>query len=219
MPARSQMLWMVTASLCFLHLSNAPALSQTMSFSFYTNMTIDSGGRVYADVTAYDNSSGCSHSGYSMNVSLSGPLGGSASAWGQMSASASLANGDGDYLSTAVLRLTCSCMNYSVISVGGGGTRSTRTQFRAVFDYKQANGNKHQYDAKCTHSCQPSRVCIAVQSPYPPYAFFGGYKLVTPAATRCSQSTPIVTSTSYNANPCLGTGVGLWTSYDSGCQF
>lgn len=198
-----------------LGLSAKPAFGQ-MSFSFYTNMTIDSDGRVYSDVTGYDNTgSACFHSGYSLSATLYGPLGGQFTGWGSLSASASLENDDGDYISIASLRLTCSCNGNGQITVGGPGSSQTagRTRHRAVFQYSHPNGDGYQYNAMCTHSCQPSRVCVTTQNTY---AYFNGFKLATPALTRCTQG-PIYTTAGFPG--CVGTGTGLWNSFFSGCQF
>jgi hypothetical protein len=193
--------------------SAVPAASQTMSFSFYQNWNVGSDGRVYVDVTAYDNSSGCSHSGYSLNVSLTGPSGGSGAGWGGMSASANLNNGDGNYGVSDDLQVTCSCMHYNPIHAGGGQT-AARQAFRAVFSYRGLNGSQYEYGAVCTHSCQPSRICMAGSASY---AYFNGFKIVTPALTRCQPSGVYSLSSSYSANPCAGTGAGLWTSFDDRC--
>lgn len=193
--------------------SALPALCQTMSFSFYRNWTVGSNGRVYVDVTAYDNSSGCSHSGYSLSVSLSGPFGANSIGWGGMAASTSLENGDGDYIGTESLSLTCSCMNYSKIKVGGG-QKANRAKFRAVFSRRGINGDKYEYGAMCTHSCQPSKICM---SAFASYVYFDGFKIVTPVLTRCQSTGVYKTSSSYTANPCLGTGSGLWTSFEDNC--
>jgi hypothetical protein len=198
-----------------LALSAEPAFAQ-MGFSFYTNMTIDSDGRVYTDVTGYDNTgSACIHSGYSLSAKLYGPLGGQVTGTGYLFASANLENDDGDYISIASLRLTCSCNGNSQITVGGPGSNQTapRTRHRAVFQYSHPNGDGYQYNAMCTHSCQPSKVCLMNQNTY---AYFNGFKLVTPVATRCTEG-PIYTTSGFPG--CVGTGTGLWTSFNSGCQF
>lgn len=191
-----------------------PAVAQTMSFSFYKNLTVGSTGRVYADITAYDNSSGCSHSAYSTTATFYGPNSTSSFGYGSMSASTSLLSGDGDYTVVPSLQLTCSCMNYSRITVGGPSQTGNRAQFRAVFSYRGLNGPKYEYGGMCTHSCQPSRICMSGSNNY---AYFNGFKLVTPVATRCQPSGVYSLSSTYNANPCVGTGTGLWTSFDDNC--
>jgi hypothetical protein len=88
------------------------------------------------------------------------------------------------------------------------------TRFRAVFQRRGPNGDKVEYGAVCTHSCQPGKVCLVDNAEW---AFFEGVKIVTPFISRCSLTTPVFATTM--RMDCIGSGVGLWTSYNHGCPF
>jgi hypothetical protein len=200
----------VMATLC------GPASAQTMSFSFYTNTTVNADGTMVSDVTAYDGSSGCTHGNYTLTVTMYGPSGGTAASSGQMHTTVSLQNGDGDYTVSSSLRYLCSCMNNSYVSVGNGQT-ANRSTFRAVFQYNHPNGNKYEYSGMCAHSCQPSRVCLSVRRNF---AYFNGFKVITPVASQCRASSIMDVSDTYAANPCIGSGAGsVIAGWDPMCPF
>lgn len=209
--------WPLASVVLLVLLLPTVASSQSMSFSIYTDVTIDTSGRIHADITGYDNSSGCSHWNHSLPSSIYGPNGGNTSTSGWSAVSLNLLDDDGDYTIVSNITVNCSCMGGMNYTVSGSNTTANRSRFRAVWDYKQPNGSLHQYNAKCTHSCQPSRVCIDSTAPF---AFMEGFKLVTPAISVCRPSSPVLTSSSYSANPCLGSGsYGFSGGFDHGCPF
>ena len=69
---------------------------------------------------------------------------------------------------------------------------------------------------------QPSRVvahdnrfvCIGIQKAY---ASLSGFKVVTPALSACNPVSVVQTSDTRPA--CVGTGFGVFTTFDSGCPF
>jgi len=120
----------------------------------------------------------------------------------------------GDYTISSDTTLSCSCVG--ALDAGGTTELAQLSKFRAVFQYSNPNGNKYQYNRFCIHSCQPSRVCIDTRADW---CFFEGRKVVSPALTRCSQDTPVIPSSSYASNPCIGSGSGVWSSFVDGCPF
>jgi hypothetical protein len=201
----------------FVGPSATPASAQSqMSFSFFTGYAISGAAGEWLDIVVdgEDDSTGCMHTDYSTWGRLYAPSG-VYDNYGGLSVGFWTAADDGDYGVSSSLTVTCSCISGSFPA--GGVTESANvTKFRAVFDYRNPNGNKYEYGAFCTHSCQPSRVCTPQQAAF---AFFEGRKLVTPAASRCDITTPVLHSAGYATNPCLGTGYGLLTTFDPQCPF
>lgn len=98
-----------------------PVFAQSMSFSVYTNATAGY-GNVNISGSVLDNSTGCSHSGYSTTATISSPSSRGASSTGSgLSASASLAiDGEfGTYSMTVTGSYQCSCIGGGRAGYGG----------------------------------------------------------------------------------------------------
>jgi hypothetical protein len=99
-----------------------PALSQTMSYSEYTDISASSdGSTLYATLNGYDNSTGCSHGGYTTDMSFDGGGNSTYVHVDGMSVNLSLPfNGEGDYQENDWVNAYCDCVG-GAFTLGGGG--------------------------------------------------------------------------------------------------
>lgn len=122
---RQLTLWVIGGAVCVMCLPDT-AVGQTMSFSVYHSESLGSGGTiVYATATVSDNSSGCSHGNYSTTIRLYSPSGRSSvsTASGLRVSTSMPVNAEyGTYSISDTVSFQCSCMHYSYVTAGGGGT-------------------------------------------------------------------------------------------------
>jgi hypothetical protein len=170
--ARHLCLTVATATVVFCMLAT-PARCQTMSFSVYSEAAGDGDGVVFGTASAYDNSSGCYHGGYTLDVWINGPNGGYSSAQGSLSASLSLADGDGDYPMGVTLSLSCSCIQQYATMAGDSGTLKMRSYASYWKLYSGWNMQGHNWlprtGYECFHKCAYPNVNTVISSvgPFP----------------------------------------------------
>ena len=182
---RDQRLRVLLLTIGTMFTSASLAHAQYMSISHYADEYVTEDETVVAYLSAMDNSSGCDHSNYQMDVSGGGP----GSSWGNTAYGLSAGGGmtlteDGDYWAESHLIFQCSCA-VGYIDGGGGSVSFPIKKFQAVYQKNHYDVFKEQWiyaQSGCSGDCQGSVMCTSQEANY---VYVPGWRVNTGLAILC----------------------------------